>query len=76
MITCNRPNGETVYICNQYTFRTHGASYDAWGQRRIAGRLFDIATMTIQRDAVATGPPWATDHDLIWHAFQQIGAHP
>jgi len=72
VIRCDRPNGETVWISHGYAFRAPHSSYDAWGQRRIAGRLFHIPTMSIQRDAVATGPPWATDDEIVAHAFKEV----
>lgn len=64
---------EAVELGDGWVFLTASSGYDAFGQRRVAGALFDTVAGTVQPGAVATGPGWCTDRDVLIGAARAKG---
>lgn len=65
-------DGGDLFVCDRLAFRVTDEYVNAWGFHCVAGRLFDMATMTFQRDAVATCNIRSTRRDIVAAAFRKV----
>lgn len=63
--------GDT-YVADRLAFRVEDEYVNAWGWPCVKGRLFDLATMTIQRDAVASCNMPASRLEIVEAAFRKV----
>ena len=63
--------GDT-YVRDRLSFRVTGEYTNAWGWHCVSGVLLDMATMTVQRDALATCNIPSTRADIVDAAFRKV----
>lgn len=62
---------DDTFVCDRLAFRVEHEYTNAWGWHCVKGRLFDLATMTLQRDALATCNVPTTRLEIVSAAFRE-----
>lgn len=60
-----------TFVADRLAFRVEHEYINAWGWHCLSGRLFDMATMTLQRDAIAACNLPDTRLNIVTAAFRK-----
>lgn len=60
-----------LFVADRLSFRVHEEYTNAWGWHCVRGTLLDMATMTLQRDAVATCNLPSTRAEIVAQAMRK-----